>query len=51
LLDFDGDLYGRDLELAFEGKLREEQKFGSLELLREQIARDVAAARRGFEGI
>jgi riboflavin kinase/FMN adenylyltransferase len=49
LLDFRGDLYGRDVELAFETKLRDEQKFASIELLREQIARDIAAARRAFE--
>jgi len=49
LLDFNGQLYGKDVELAFECKLREEQKFPSLEALREQIARDIAAARGVFE--
>jgi len=48
LFDFTGDLYGRDLEITFLEKLREEQKFPSLEALKEQIARDVASARRRF---
>jgi riboflavin kinase/FMN adenylyltransferase len=44
LLDFDGDIYGEELELAFVRKLREEQKFEGLGALREQIARDIARA-------
>ena len=50
LLDFTGDLYGQDLELTFVEKLRAEQKFSSLEALREQIVRDVAKARERFAG-
>ena len=46
LLDFDGDLYGQELELVFTRRLRNELKFASLDDLREQIGRDVAAARR-----
>jgi riboflavin kinase/FMN adenylyltransferase len=49
LLDFDGDLYGQELELAFVRKLREERRLESLDALREQIQRDVAEARRLFE--
>jgi riboflavin kinase/FMN adenylyltransferase len=45
LLDFQGDLYGEELEVVFAGKLREEQKFRSVEELRLQIARDIAQAR------
>lgn len=48
LLDFQGDLYGQELELAFVAKLREERKFSSLDELRAQIAQDVAAARGEF---
>ena len=48
LLNFNGDLYGKELELTFVDKLREERKFASLDELREQIARDVAAARAKF---
>ena len=47
LLDFSGDLYGQELEAIFSDKLRDEQKFASLEELKKQIARDIAAARNG----
>ena len=45
LFDFAADAYGRRIEVAFESRLRGEQRFPSLEALREQIARDSAAAR------
>ena len=48
LLEFNRDLYGQELELTFVEKLRDEQKFSSLDELREQIARDIAAARAKF---
>jgi riboflavin kinase / FMN adenylyltransferase len=48
LLDFEGDLYGKELEIVFVEKLREERKFGSLEELRGQIERDVREARGKF---
>jgi len=48
LLDFEGDLYGHELEIIFGEKLRDERKFGSLAELREQIARDVERARGMF---
>jgi riboflavin kinase/FMN adenylyltransferase len=44
LLNFDQDIYGAELELVFRDKLRDEQKFPSLEALKLQIARDVADA-------
>ena len=46
LLDFSGELYGQELEITFIDKIRDEQKFPSLEALKEQIARDLAAAKR-----
>ena len=48
LLDYDGNLYGQEMELTFVEKLRDEQKFASLDELRAQIARDVTAARGKF---
>src|SRR6266542_519131 len=50
LLDFQGDLYGQELEITFVGKLRDEQKFPSLEALRAQINHDIESARRLFGG-
>jgi riboflavin kinase/FMN adenylyltransferase len=48
LFDFDRDLYGEDVELRFLRYLRPEQKFENVAALREQIARDVEAARSIF---
>ncbi|MDD5140051.1 MAG: bifunctional riboflavin kinase/FAD synthetase [Verrucomicrobiales bacterium] len=45
LLDFDGNLYGEELEVEIGDKLRDEQKFASATELREQIARDIARVR------
>ena len=49
LLDWKGDLYGQRLEVAFVGRLRGEQRFGSVDALVEQMGRDVADARRVLE--
>ena len=49
LLDFDGDLYGAQLEIAFVARLRDEMKFESSAELAEAIARDVAETRRLLE--
>ncbi len=46
LLDFDGDLYGKEMEVSFIKMLRAEQKFASLDELKAQIARDVELARQ-----
>lgn len=48
LIGFAGELYGHELKLVFLKKLRDEQAFPDLASLREQIARDVASARRFF---
>ena len=45
LLDFSGNLYGMELEVEIGMKLREELRFSSAAELREQIGRDVTAAR------
>ena len=45
LLDFAGNLYDRRLTVAFHHKLRDEQRFASLEALKSAIDADVAAAR------
>lgn len=48
LLDFNGPLYGRELSVQFCHKLREEEKFASLEMLETKIAEDIANARHWF---
>lgn len=45
LFDFEGDLYGRELELSFHRRLRGERRFESVEALTSQIALDAAEAR------
>jgi riboflavin kinase/FMN adenylyltransferase len=45
LLDFDQDIYGQDLRLEFIVRLRDEEKFGSVAELVDQIHRDVAQTR------
>jgi len=47
LLDFTGDLYGRRVRLEFLTRLRDEMRFSSIEDLKAQVARDIAAARGG----
>jgi riboflavin kinase/FMN adenylyltransferase len=46
LLDFSADLYGEPLEVQFVARLREEQRFPSLEALAAQIHADIAVARQ-----
>jgi riboflavin kinase/FMN adenylyltransferase len=46
LLDYDGDLYGEVIDVTFEERLRPEKQFSGVYELKEQIARDVAEARR-----
>jgi riboflavin kinase/FMN adenylyltransferase len=45
LLDFDGDLYDRELRIAFLARLRGERRFDTVDGLVEQMHRDVQAAR------
>jgi len=46
LFDFDGDLYGRHIEVEFVAKLRDELKFPDLPSLTGQMQRDAGTARR-----
>jgi riboflavin kinase/FMN adenylyltransferase len=48
LLDFHGHLYGREVEVRFDKKLREEQKFPSLDALKIQIYNDIEQAKSFF---
>jgi riboflavin kinase/FMN adenylyltransferase len=46
LVDFDGDLYGRQLRLEFLRRLRGEKRFASVDALVDQMRLDVEEARR-----
>lgn len=45
LFDFDGDLYGRRIEVEFVARLRDEEKYPDLPTLVAQMHRDAALAR------
>ena len=49
LLDFAGDLYGKELTLSFHRFLRPEQKFPSLDALKEEIQKNALQTRKFFE--
>ncbi|CAK9883987.1 MAG: Riboflavin biosynthesis protein RibF [Candidatus Erwinia impunctatus] len=48
LFDITQDLYGKHIEVILCKKIRSEQRFASLEALKEQIAKDVVIARHFF---
>lgn len=48
ILDFEGDLYGKELTLGFYAFLRPEQKFGSLEALQAEIRKNALQTRDFF---
>ena len=48
LFDFDGDLYGRTIEVALHHYLRPEDRFDSIEALKAQMDADAAKARELF---
>lgn len=47
ILDFDGDLYGKDVEIRLVRFIRPEQKFGSFDELVRQIKNDVSDVKGG----
>ena len=48
LLDFDEDIYGATIDLAFQRRLRDHQRFETPELLCEQLRRDVTSVRESW---
>ena len=49
-MEFEGDLYGREVRLDFVRRLRDELKFDTVEGLQRQIYNDVAETRAALEG-
>jgi len=50
VFDYEGSLYGRELEVEFVAKIRDEEKFADLDALVQQMHRDAAEARRLLAG-
>jgi len=48
ILDFNQDIYGKDVMIEFAARLRDELKFDSIKALVEQIQRDIARVREFF---
>lgn len=46
ILDFEGDLYGKEITISFLTYLRPEQKFDSLEALKLQLCHDISMVRQ-----
>ncbi len=51
LLDWTGDLYGATLRVHFVDRLRDERKFDGIAALKDQLGRDVDAARRAAQAM
>lgn len=49
IMNYEGDLYGKELHLSFIERIREERKFASLDELRAQIQRDIKQASAMFD--
>jgi riboflavin kinase/FMN adenylyltransferase len=49
ILDFTGDLYGKEIQVYFYSFIREEKKFDSLEALTKQLIEDEKTARILFQ--
>ena len=45
IFDFDGDIYKKEITLRFARKIRDEQKFESVEMLIEQLTKDKENAK------
>ena len=48
LFDFEGDLYGKLVHVDFLHKIRDEMKFDSFDILKDQILKDVVEAKKFF---
>jgi len=51
LFDFNQDIYGRHLQVSFLHKIRDEERFASLDILKEKIADDVEKAKAYFSSL
>ena len=49
IFNFNENIYGQRLTVEFINKLREEQKFDNIDLLKEQILQDISQAKKILE--
>ncbi len=49
ILDFTEDIYGKNIEVIFRDKIRDEQQFASIDQLKQQIHQDIETARQFFQ--
>ena len=49
VFDYDGDAYGLPMRLTFVQRMRGEQKFASLDELKQQLVQDEAAVRQTLQ--
>lgn len=48
ILNFDGDLYGKEIKIEFLEFVRDEKKFESVEELKNRVIKDISSAREHF---
>jgi riboflavin kinase / FMN adenylyltransferase len=51
ILDFSGNLYGKEVVIYFHKRIRDEMKFSGIDELKERIAKDVTLAREHFRHV
>ena len=49
ILDFSGNLYGKEVVIYFHKRIRNEMKFSGIDELKERIAKDITLAREHFQ--
>ena len=49
LFDFSGNIYGQVIKVTFKSKLRDEQRFESIDALKAQIDSDIHSAKDWFQ--
>ncbi len=49
MLDYDEDIYGKDIEVCFIHKLRDEKKYVNIDALKKQVADDIKKTKKYWE--
>lgn len=51
IFDFDGDLYGQEIDVEFRRRLRDERRFESVDALRQQLQEDESRCKAMFKSL